>query len=86
MKHIHRSVLLGAVAQVLSGLAWAQPVTFDVSGFKVEGNSLLTEEKIQQALAPHAGAARTMGDVNQAAVALKEAYAAAGYPVVPVFP
>ncbi|WP_170228274.1 ShlB/FhaC/HecB family hemolysin secretion/activation protein [Denitratisoma oestradiolicum] len=86
MKRNHRSVLLGTVVQVLTGLAWAQPVAFDISGFKVEGGSLLTEEVVQRALVPHAGAGRTMDDVKRAAGALKDAYAQAGYPVVQVFP
>lgn len=64
----------------------AQTPRFDISGFGVEGNTLLTEAQIQQALAPFVGPGREMADINKAAEALRVAYREAGYPVVQVFP
>lgn len=63
----------------------AQTSQFDISGFGVEGNTLLTDAQIQYALAPFVGAGREMADVNKAAEALRLAYREAGYPVVQVF-
>lgn len=63
----------------------AQTAQFDISGFGVEGNTLLTDEQIQQALAPFIGAGREMADINKAAEALRLVYREAGYPVVQVF-
>lgn len=67
-------------------LAWAQAPGFDIAGFSVSGNTLLPETRVQETLAPFTGAGRGMKDVDAAANALRQAYAAAGYPIVQVFP
>lgn len=64
----------------------AQTLQFDIAGFKVEGNTLLTEAQIQQTLAPFVGPGREMAEINKAVEALRLAYREAGYPVVQVFP
>lgn len=62
----------------------AESVKFDITEFYVEGNTLLSEHKIQHVLAPFTGANREMVDVNKAAEALKDLYQQAGYAVVQV--
>lgn len=74
------AVLLWAVPAI------AQSPNFDISGFRVEGNSLLPQETIDATLAPFAGPGHTMTDVAAAAEALHQAYAKAGYSIVQVFP
>lgn len=74
---------------VVSQLFLVQPVLaqtpqFDISGFEVTGNTLLTNEQIQQTIAPFVGVGREMADINKAAEALRMAYREAGYPVVQV--
>lgn len=54
----------------------------DIWEFRVQGNSLLADELIQQELAPYLGAARTLEDVEQAAKVLQDLYKRAGYPAV----
>lgn len=66
--------------------ASAQTASFEISSFRVDGNTLLPEATVQGVLAPFAGANRSMKDVGGAAEALRQAYAAAGYPIVQVFP
>jgi len=75
-----------AVHLLLAQPALAQSPSFNIAGFGVEGNTLLTDVQIQSALAPFTGAGREMADINKAADALRAAYRAAGYPVVQVFP
>lgn len=67
-------------------IAWAQVPSFDISGFGVSGNTLLPEAEVNEVLAPFTGAGRSMKDVRAAADALRQAYVAAGYPIVQVFP
>lgn len=77
------------VMAVVAQLFWvqlvhAESVKFDIAEFHVEGNTLLSERKIQRALAPFTGANREMADVNKAADALRDLYQQAGYAVVQV--
>ncbi|MFY9258977.1 MAG: ShlB/FhaC/HecB family hemolysin secretion/activation protein [Gallionella sp.] len=63
---------------------WAESLKFDITAFTVEGNTLLSERKIQNALAAFKGSGREMADVNRAADALRALYQQAGYNVVQV--
>lgn len=86
---MNNKLAAGAVLALLSAVAetaLCQAPVFDVTGFRVTGNTLLPESTVSQALAPFAGPRREMKDVNAAADALRQAYARAGYPVVQVFP
>ena len=79
-------LLLAAVAQLFALSAWAQGAGFEITSFRVEGNSLLKDEAVQQALAAYKGTGRSIDDVTKAAAALRAAYAEAGYPIVQVYP
>jgi len=59
---------------------------FNVTGYAVEGNTLVSDEQAQAALAPFVGADKRMADVRAAADALHAVYERAGYAVVKVFP
>lgn len=85
MKYIKGGVLL---ATVLFGtqVGWAQTPKFTIQNFAISGNTLLPANTAQAAVAPFIGKERGMDDITKAADALRNAYAAAGYPVVQVFP
>lgn len=57
---------------------------FDITGFKVEGATLLSAGEIDAAVKPFVGAARTFADVQAAVAAIERAYAARGYSAVQV--
>lgn len=65
----------------------AEPVSlrFDISGYSVEGNTLLKEKKIQSVLAPYKGKQRDFSDVQRALEALEGAYRQAGFGAVQVY-
>lgn len=81
-------ILAVAVAAPLWALqvAQAQEVQFDISGFVVEGNTLLPADHIQSTLSAFTGTGRGMEDVKKAADALRTLYQGAGYSVVQVVP
>jgi len=58
---------------------------FDIGRYRVEGNTLLPQEQIDQAVAPYTGKARDFGDVQKALEALQEAYRERGYSAVQVY-
>lgn len=58
--------------------------TFDVFEFKVEGNTVLPAGKIEEAVYPFMGEAKTIEDVEQARSALEKAYQDAGYLTVSI--
>ena len=64
--------------------AWTSAAVqyIDIWEYRVQGNSLLTDDVIQRELAPYLGAARTLQDVEQAAKILQNLYKKAGYPAV----
>jgi len=72
---------------ILSKAIAADPVAlrFDISAYRVEGNTLLKEKKIQSVLAPYQGKQRDFGDVQRALEALEGAYRQAGYGAVQVY-
>src|SRR4051812_38774199 len=81
--------VLGATALLLflRQAAAADPVSlrFDISAYRVEGNTLLKEKKIQSVLAPYKGKQRDFADVQRALEALETAYRQAGYGAVQVY-
>lgn len=85
MKYIRGGLLL-ATAFFGVQTSWAQTPTFTIQNFAISGNTLLSADVTQAAVAPFIGKERGMDDITKAADALRNAYAAAGYPVVQVFP
>jgi hemolysin activation/secretion protein len=59
-----------------------EELKFSIEGFLVEGNSLLPEDKIQDALEPLTGKNRGSTDVEKARDALEQLYHKKGYPTV----
>ena len=57
---------------------------FSLTGFVVEGNSLLRDDQLQQTLAPFTGSERSFDTLRQAVEALEKAYADAGYGAIHV--
>lgn len=89
--------LLLSAALVLAAPARASPVgaeattgpdrtarRFDITEYQVDGNSVLTEAAIDEAVYPFLGPDRSPEDVEKARAALEGAYAAKGYPTVSV--
>jgi len=80
---LRRTRLVMALGVVLlTGTAWAQGETgaqFDIDEFRVEGNSLLGAEAIEQAVQAHMGPSRSLKDVEAARAALEKRYHDAGY-------
>lgn len=61
-----------------------EQLRFDVYEFQVNGNSVLNNAVIEQAVYPFMGEAKTIEDVEQARAALEKAYQDAGYLTVSV--
>jgi hemolysin activation/secretion protein len=89
-------VLRGVISHVLLGAlcflvplgalgADAVALRFDISGYRVEGNTLLKDQDVQSVLAPYRGKQRDFGDVQKALEALEAAYRKAGYAAVQVY-
>lgn len=75
-----------ALLLALASGAWAQGAKFSITGYQVDGVTLLSESVVAQIVAGFTGSERTLDDINGAAEALRKAYEEAGYPVVKVFP
>jgi hemolysin activation/secretion protein len=58
---------------------------FDISRYRVEGNTLLPVKEVEAVVAPFAGKGRDFGDVQRALEALEAAYRARGYSAVQVY-
>ncbi|WP_295994451.1 ShlB/FhaC/HecB family hemolysin secretion/activation protein [Rugamonas sp.] len=78
------SLLAAAVTAAWSADAGRDDLHFDIARFDVSGNTLLTPQQIEQALAPYAGRQRDFGDVQRALEALEALYHKRGYGVVTV--
>jgi hemolysin activation/secretion protein len=77
-------------AVVALGLGWAIPATaqdagFDIARFQVDGNSILSVERIDGLVAPFVGKRRVYGDVQKALEALENEYRTLGYGTVQVY-
>jgi len=68
----------GGAAVPTPAAADAQP-RFDILEFQVEGNSVLPDDAIEQAVMPFLGPDRQMDSVESARAALEKAYQGAGY-------
>ena len=55
---------------------------FDLEELRVEGNTVLTESEIDEAVYPYLGADRTAADVEKARAALEEVYSKKGFATV----
>lgn len=73
-----------ALAMAQLAQAQAASPTFEIVGFNVEGNTVLSSARIEAALSPYAGPARSFADVQAAVAALQAAYARAGFGAVTV--
>jgi len=60
-------------------------VTFDIVKFQVEGNSLMTQERVQEIVAPFVGPKKVYGDIQRALEALEGRYRSLGYGTVQVY-
>jgi len=63
----------------------AQTPKFDISGFRVEGNTVLSSDVVRKVLQPFTGKARDFADVQRALEALQQAYQRRGYGAVYVY-
>ncbi len=79
--------IAAGAAALLAAKAAAQgtpPPVFDVERYVVQGNTVLTAERLDSTLRPYTGTQRTFTDVQAAVAALQTAYARAGYGAVTV--
>lgn len=78
--------LVNLAAHAQSDTAAAAPpvARFDVFEYQVEGNTVLSTERIERAVYPFLGEQRTVADVDAARLALEAAYRDAGYGTVVV--
>ncbi|MCE9568902.1 MAG: hypothetical protein K8R10_02655 [Rhodocyclales bacterium] len=65
--------------------AIAQDAGFDIVRFQVDGNSLLSAERVQELVAPFVGRRKVYGDVQKALEALESDYRRLGYGTVQVY-
>ncbi|GAB3548587.1 two-partner secretion system transporter TpsB2 [Noviherbaspirillum agri] len=88
MRH-HLSRLVAGAALILSifpAAADEQDAVgrFEITGFSVQGNTLLSDRAVEALLAPYTGKNRNFGHVQMALEALERAYQRLGYNVVQV--
>ncbi len=57
---------------------------FDIRSFAIEGNTLLSQSRLDEVVAPFTGKGRVYGDIQQALEAVENAYRSAGYTAVQV--
>lgn len=67
-----------APAEIVPVAPVASP-KFEIRRYRLEGNTLLAQERIDQVLAPFTGQSKDFGDVQRALEALQGAYQAVGY-------
>lgn len=92
MRLRYARLLTGTVLSLAVASAWAadpqaaaeEPIRFNIQRFDVQGNTLLPQDVVAAAVAPHAGAGRDFGDVQRALEALEAQFHARGYNVVTV--
>ncbi|MCF8197732.1 MAG: hypothetical protein K9J42_03110 [Sulfuritalea sp.] len=63
----------------------AQDASFDVSRFQVEGNSILSAQRVEQLVAPFVGSGKVYGDIQRALEALENEYRRLGFGTVQVY-
>lgn len=74
-----------AYAQAPTAAPAPVELRFDISRYRVEGNTLLPQDEVDRVVAPFAGQRRDFGDVQRALEALQEAYRVRGYSAVQVY-
>lgn len=85
-----QKVFMRLLLLLLMGLScsatWAEEEdpSFDIMEYRVEGNSVLTTGRIEEAVYPFLGEAKNIGTVEKARSALEKAYHDAGYLTVTV--
>ncbi|MFZ6720917.1 ShlB/FhaC/HecB family hemolysin secretion/activation protein [Undibacterium sp. Ji49W] len=94
LKNKHFTHHLSACLAFAIGLGASSPLAaqdtesvigrFEISGFDVKGNNLLTPAAINALLAPFTGKSRSFADVQRALEALEKAYRDKGYSLVQV--
>lgn len=57
---------------------------FDIAAYRIEGNTLIDDTALQEAVRPYAGSGRDFGDVQRAIEAIEQRYAGAGWGSVQV--
>ena len=75
---------MGAAAQPAPVATATAEEHFDIQGFVIQGNTLLSAAQVQEAVAPFSGKGRVYGDIQRALEALENAYRSAGYSAVQV--
>lgn len=89
-KKKHSLIILSAILLLLLSFTAAYAdsgeqegeVAFEIIGFTVDGNTLLTENLMLNALTPFTGESKTAEDVEKARDALEKLYHNSGYPAV----
>jgi hemolysin activation/secretion protein len=71
-----------AAAQRLAPAQQSATPRFEIDDFRVDGNTVLSEEDIDSALYDYLGPDKTINDVEKARAALEAAFANKGYPTV----
>lgn len=87
MKNSLKRLLAASVLTAAVGSAWAavdDVIRFEIARFEVKGNTLLSQQQIDAAVAPYAGKQRDFGDVQRALETLEKAYHDHGYNVVTI--
>ena len=74
-----------ALAQAPGAVQTPVELRFDITRYRVEGNTLLPAEEVERIVAGYAGRGRDFGDVQRALEALQEAYSVRGYSAVQVY-
>lgn len=64
--------------------AYAPPPRFDITRFEMIGGSLLTQQQMEQIVAPYTGKNKDFSDIQRALESLEQAYRDLGYGVVQV--
>ncbi len=72
------------VAAIPEAAAGSTAIRFDISGYTLEGATLLTKAEIDEAVAPFTGKSKDFSDVQRALEAIEEAYASRGFSAVRV--
>ena len=65
--------------------AYAQNVTFDIRGFEIIGNHLVSTQTLSERVKPYTGNNKVYGDIQKALEAIEQSYQAAGYSAVTVY-
>lgn len=81
MKNRNFSVFLLLLSLLLFAAVpcWAETVTFDIKGYRIDGPELLDAARVERLLAPFIGQNKTIEDARAATQALTAEYARAGH-------